>query len=98
MLFQFHDNQNDLDFENKMIHLMFFLYTIQYYPTKLTHHLIKLGEIVLEKENTKNESYCSYQNEYNDKFDYHGIENALCGKTEDNNPFTPKRILVIQMK
>ena len=40
-----------------------------------------------------------------EKFDYYGIENALCGKTtnEHNNPsegkcFTPKRILVIQMK
>ena len=44
------------------------------------------------KENYKNESRC-YQSEYN--FDYHGIENALCGKYEY---FTPKRILVIQMK
>ena len=29
-------------------------------------------------------------------FDYHGIKNALCGKTLPEN-FSPKRILVIQM-
>ena len=63
--------------------------------------LIKLGHIYLKKENKKNKSYC-YQNE--DNFDYHGIEKALCGKTYkfSNHPlneyFTPKRILVIQMK
>ena len=45
----------------------------------------------------------NFQNEW--KFDYHGIEKALCGKTayweEDEllgEFFTPKRILVIQMK
>jgi hypothetical protein len=44
--------------------------------------------------NEKNKTFC-FQNE--DNYDYHGIKNALCGKT---NPtyFTPKRILVIQMK
>ena len=39
------------------------------------------------------------QNE--DIFDYHGIENALCGKQPDEEEhmyFSPKRILVIQMK
>ena len=56
--------------------------------------LIILGEIYLYKENKKNESYC-YQYEWN--FNYHGIENALCGKTDYKN-FTPKRIIVIQMK
>ena len=53
--------------------------------------LIKLGDIWLYKEHYKNESHC-YQ--YEDRFEYHGIENALCGKRH----FTPKRILVIQMK
>ena len=43
------------------------------------------------KENYKNKSSC-YQSEY--IFDYHGIKKALCGKIQ----FTPKRILVIQMK
>ena len=59
-------------------------------------YLIRLGDIGLLKENCKNESYCD-QNEY--RFDYHGIENALCGKTYCNfsGYFTPKRILVIQM-
>ena len=54
--------------------------------------LISLGDIGLCKENFKNNSNCS-QNEW--RFDYHGIENALCGK---EGWFTPKRILVIQMK
>ena len=57
--------------------------------------LIQLGDIWLKKENYKNYS-CCYQNEW--RFDYHGIEKALCGKTNCWNPFTPKRILVIQMK
>ena len=48
------------------------------------------------KENMKYESRC-YQNE--DIFNYHGIKNALCGKTGNYGYeyFTPKRILVIQM-
>ena len=54
--------------------------------------LISLGDILLRKENYKNQS-CCFQDEY--RFDYHGIENALCGK---DWTFTPKRILVIQMK
>ena len=60
-------------------------------------YLIVLGDIYLMKENKKNESYC-YQ--FEDWFDYHGIENALCGKKPYPNgeDFTPKRILVIQMK
>ena len=53
-------------------------------------YLIKLGDIRLFKENYKNLSRC-YQ--FENDFDYHGIENALCGKFH----FTPKRILVIQM-
>ena len=57
-------------------------------------NLISLGDIRLFKENNKNES-CCWQHE--DKFDYHGIWKALCGKTWPNY-FTPKRILVIQMK
>ena len=62
-------------------------------------NLIQLGGIRLDKENEKNQSHC-YQSEH--RFDYHGIEKALCGKTGyyDNGLkgcFTPKRILVIQM-
>ena len=60
--------------------------------------LFGLGEIVLYKENRKNRSYC-YQ--HNDVFNYHGIENALCGKERKEYGkmyFNPKRILVIQMK
>ena len=62
-------------------------------------YLILLGDIRLSKENKKNKSSC-FQNE--DQFDYNGNENALCGKTNswknDGKNFTPKRILVIQMK
>ena len=61
------------------------------------YDLIWLGDINLRKENKKNISYCR-QNEY--CFNYHGIKNALCGKTweDGNEEFTPKRIIVIQMK
>ena len=48
------------------------------------------------KENKiENESCC---NEFEDRFYYHGIKNVLRGKIGSSNPFTPKRILVIQMK
>ena len=58
---------------------------------KSENYLIRLGDIYLKKENFKNYS-CCWKNE--NWFDYHGIEKALCGKHD----FTPKRILVIQMK
>ena len=56
--------------------------------------LIWLGDLYLYKENNKNESYC-----FQDKgrFNYHGIEKALCGKG-NYEEFTPKRIIAIQMK
>ena len=59
--------------------------------------MIQFGDIVLTKQNRKNQSYC-YQTV--DRFDYHGIEKALRGKTGGyyGEKFTPKRILVIQMK
>ena len=60
--------------------------------------LITLGDIELCKENWKNKSFC-YQ--FDDYFNYNGIKKALCGKTgsfEKNlNPFTPKRIVTLQM-
>ena len=59
-----------------------------------SYFLIRLGDIWLWKEDCKNES-CCFQTE--DRFNYHGIKKALCGKV-DPNYFTPKRILVIQMK
>ena len=57
--------------------------------------LIRVGDIWLLKENKKNDSSCDQSEDY---FDYHGIEKALCGKEGVREPFTPKRILVIQMK
>ncbi|BFU25503.1 trichohyalin, putative [Entamoeba histolytica] len=48
-----------------------------------------LGDIDVYKENNKTESYCKQYS-----FEYEGITNALCGKLY----FTPKRIIVIEMK
>ncbi|BFU18091.1 trichohyalin, putative [Entamoeba histolytica] len=47
------------------------------------------GDILVYKENDKTRSYCKQNT-----FDYKEIENALCGKYN----FTPKRIIVIEMK
>ncbi|BFU18330.1 trichohyalin, putative [Entamoeba histolytica] len=46
-------------------------------------------DILVFKENDKTQSFC---NQYS--FEYNEIEDALCG----NENFTPKRILVIEMK
>ena len=56
--------------------------------------LIRLGDISLSKENKKNQSYCLQTKE---NFNYHLINNALCGKTGIINKIIPKRIIVIQM-
>ena len=61
----------------------------------LVEMLTEIGDILLYKEDEKYKSFC-YQSEK--CFNYHGIEKALCGKTSRLDPFTPKRILVIQMK
>ncbi|BFU22001.1 predicted protein [Entamoeba histolytica] len=50
-------------------------------------------DICVYKENDKTYSYC---NQYS--FEYEGISKALCGKEYPNNYFTPKRIIVIEMK
>ena len=68
-----------------------------YLGRKSDEYLILLGDICLRKENNKSKSHC-YQSE--NWFDYHGIQNALCGKQPDKYGdmyFTPQRILVIQM-
>ncbi|BFU22041.1 trichohyalin, putative [Entamoeba histolytica] len=49
-------------------------------------------DISVGKENYKTQSYC-----IQDSFDYNGISNALCGK-QLPKCFTPKRIIVIEMK
>ena len=59
--------------------------------------LIDLGDIGLFKQDCKGFSLCE---QYPDCFNYHGIENALCGNKPDDEGimyFIPKRILVIQM-
>ncbi|BFU23760.1 trichohyalin, putative [Entamoeba histolytica] len=50
------------------------------------------GDIFVYKENYKTKSYCQQ-----DSYEYEGIRNALCGK-EWPKYFTPKRIIVIEMK
>ncbi|BFU26351.1 trichohyalin, putative [Entamoeba histolytica] len=54
-----------------------------------------IDDIFVCKENTETESYCK-QHSFS-SFSYKGISNALCGK-EYPNRFTPKRIIVIEMK
>ncbi|BFU26611.1 trichohyalin, putative [Entamoeba histolytica] len=51
-----------------------------------------LGDIRVYKENDKTYSHCQQYS-----FEYKGISNALCGKQHPNH-FTPKRIIVIEMK
>ncbi|BFU23730.1 trichohyalin, putative [Entamoeba histolytica] len=57
-------------------------------------YLFEFGwsDIRVYKENNKTESYCKQQS-----FEYEGIRKAPCGK-EYPNLFTPKRIIVIEMK
>ncbi|BFU24681.1 trichohyalin, putative [Entamoeba histolytica] len=50
------------------------------------------GDICVHKANYKTKSFC-----YQDSFEYEGIPNALCGKQHPYR-FTPKRIIVIEMK
>ena len=69
-----------------------------YLLTKPTDDLlINIGNIRLYKHDTLIES-SSWQNESN--FNYYGIENALCGKKQNEYGkifFYPKRIIIIQM-
>ncbi|GAB1220811.1 hypothetical protein ENUP19_0059G0020 [Entamoeba nuttalli] len=48
-------------------------------------------DIFVYKENNKTKSWCKQHS-----FEYEEISNALCGK-EYTEPFTPKRIIVIEM-
>ena len=86
-----------MKFESKNNSIEYFL------CDKSDKSLIKLGDIFLNKENDKSLCYC-LQNE--NKFVYHGIKNALCGKTIfmdkqyqlQGEYFVMKRICIIQMK
>ena len=70
---------------------------------KWNERLIILGNIILYKENNKNKSLCLQRE---DKYDYQGIPNTLCGKAKNKDEngefkteyFTPFRIVVIQME
>ena len=60
--------------------------------------LIGIGtghDLCLRKSNTKSDSF--YQQFDDDYFDYHGTQNVILGRNGSNS-FTPKRIIVIQMK
>ena len=61
---------------------------------KSNEWLMRIGNVRLKKMNIKNQSYCE---QCNDWFNYHDIENALCGKIGMSNPIQIKKILVIQM-
>ncbi|BFU24127.1 predicted protein [Entamoeba histolytica] len=65
-----------------------------YLNNKYDNYLFSFGldDIFVYKENDKTQSHC-----YQHSFEYEGISNALCGKQLPNN-FTPKRIIVIEMK
>ncbi|BFU18890.1 predicted protein [Entamoeba histolytica] len=63
-----------------------------YLHNKSDDYLFMFGDgddICVCKENYKTHSYCNQRS-----FEYEGIRNALCGKYN----FTPKRIIVIEMK
>ena len=65
---------------------------------KSDDYLISLGCIFITKQNWKDQSYC-WQNE--ERFYFYGIEKAICGKVKEyrnDEYFTPKRILILQMK
>ena len=66
---------------------------------KRSYKLIRLGDISLYKEDSKEKSYCRGINGSHDG-NYNGITDGLCGIDKRNNGqlfFIPKRILVIQM-
>ncbi|BFU19283.1 trichohyalin, putative [Entamoeba histolytica] len=57
------------------------------------NYLFGIGyDIGVFKENNKTKSHCNQRS-----FKYEGIKNALCGNKFPNR-FTPKRIIVIEMK
>ena len=77
------------------------------YETSNQTGLVWIGQIVLCKENNRQESLCLQLDDKdgnNNFFDFNGINNALCGKSfmtpndEKGSCFVPKRIIVIQMK
>ena len=57
-------------------------------------YLIEIGDIHLYKVNQKDECYCE---QHDDRFDYHGFEDALCGNSP-GKPFDLKKMVIIQMK
>ena len=80
-------------------------FNLQYFPygihlfSKHSDKLIRLGDILLFKEDFKEKSLCR-RNVDKCYGDYNGIDDALCGKSGSKRSgmnFIPKRILVIQM-
>ena len=61
-----------------------------------TNGLVIFGaQIVLYKNNSKEKSWCTYNPNV---IDYHDIIHPFTGKSDQENPFTSKRIIVIQME
>ena len=92
-----------LNSKRKTSPLKFNLMTYSWYEihlfSKRSYKLIRLGDILLFKEDSKEKSYCRGINGSHDG-NYNGITNGLCGIDKRNNGllfFIPKRILVIQM-
>ena len=68
---------------------------------KFDENLITFGDILLKKENKQSFSYCVQRE---DKYNYKGIEDALCGRIKylknykwKGEYFIPLRIVVVQM-
>ncbi|BFU26708.1 predicted protein [Entamoeba histolytica] len=88
-----------LESKGRMKGMMKFDIKLQQYAFRLCGQsyncLFEIGngyDICVCKENNKTKSFCLQHS-----FEYEGISNALCGKQHPNR-FTPKRIIVIEMK
>ena len=65
------------------------------YTKNENYYLLKIGDICLMKKEWRNESFCK---DFENRFNYHGIKNALCGKSiNDENDFYLKRFVIIEM-
>ena len=61
--------------------------------TRDDYRMISLGDIVIYKEGKKYKSYCC---QFDERWDYHGIKNALHGREKIN--YIPSKVVVIQME
>ena len=78
--FNLQSNNNRLDKPMKFEITYLYFGGICLFEKSDEYELIELGNIILNKENEKNESCCF---QIQDSFNYHGIKKALCGKDPD---------------